>query len=81
MGARVSRYVPLAQEVASRDFPICQTYLDCVLNGCLEWGGSEAAEFFITSTGKLGFCSLSDSTSMRLRETRLALLVILHVLL
>jgi len=50
---------------AARDFPICQTYLDCVLNGCLEWGGEDVAEQFILSTGGWSEFFLNDSPLAR----------------
>ena len=47
-------WIYLAEEVsrhpASAEFPMCQTYIDVVMNGCIDWGGAEMAREFITST-------------------------------
>jgi hypothetical protein len=37
-------YVPVNSLGASQDHPICQTYIDTVLRGCLKWGGESLAE-------------------------------------
>ena len=41
--ARFWVYVPLACESASENHPICQTYVDVCVVGCLERGGAELA--------------------------------------
>ena len=46
-------YVPIEYLKPTSDFPICQTYVDCCLVGCLDWGGKAAAEDFIVNTGKI----------------------------
>eukprot|EP00039_Didymoeca_costata_P010697 m.144730 g.144730 ORF g.144730 m.144730 type:complete len:1627 (-) comp14930_c0_seq1:2155-7035(-) len=49
---RIWIYVPNDQQCKppSEDFPICQTYLDTVMEGCLQIGGTKMAEQFILST-------------------------------
>lgn len=43
-------YVPASPGFPSADCPICQSYIDVVLKGCLELGESFAAEFVRTTT-------------------------------
>eukprot|EP00041_Stephanoeca_diplocostata_P033480 m.1107732 g.1107732 ORF g.1107732 m.1107732 type:complete len:515 (+) comp24350_c0_seq20:171-1715(+) len=45
-------YVPVGDnaDLPCEDFPICQTYLDTVLEGCLEVGGRAMAEDFVRTT-------------------------------
>ncbi|CAE8639266.1 unnamed protein product [Polarella glacialis] len=45
-------YVPSASSshAPSEDFPICQTYVDTVLQGCLAWGGLALAQEWVTTT-------------------------------
>jgi hypothetical protein len=49
---RVWAYVPLKCNLhtPSRAFPICESYLDVVLHGCLEWGGEQLALSFCETT-------------------------------
>lgn len=49
---RVWAYVPLSCNLhtPSRAFPICESYLDVVLHGCLEWGGEQLALSFCETT-------------------------------
>jgi len=54
-------YVPDAHERPTSDFPVVQTYLDVVLNGCMQWGGVSAAEEFITTTGGWSEYFLNDT--------------------
>ena len=61
---RVWVYLPNAEQIkpASAGFPMCQTYIDVVLNGCLAWGGEEmAAEWCRTTEGWSNFW-LNDAT-------------------
>lgn len=46
-------YVPLPSQTmyADENHPLLQSYVDTVLQGCLEWGGQPLAEEFIFTTG------------------------------
>ena len=59
---RVWAYVPLAQNLClpSRAYPICESYLDVVLHGCLEWGGEPLALAFCETTAGWSECFLDD---------------------
>lgn len=48
-GSSVYIYVPDKNEIATREFPICQTYVDVVLEGCLAHGEEFAQEFIETT--------------------------------
>ena len=50
--ARVWTYIPTTACTleANADHPICQTYIDTVLGGCLETGGEALATEFINTT-------------------------------
>ena len=50
--ARAWTYVPSAPctAEADHDYPICQTYVDAVLGGCLECGGEDMANEFVLTT-------------------------------
>jgi len=48
-------YIPISPMPANPDFPICQSYVDTVISGCLQEGGEEFAVEFIKKT--LGWCS------------------------
>jgi len=54
--------VPLAQNLClpSRAYPICESYLDVVLHGCLEWGGEPLALAFCETTAGWSECFLDD---------------------
>lgn len=60
-------YVPEPGSVrpASEDFPICQTYLDTVLEGCLEVGGPSMAEEFVVNTYDWSEFFLDDTPTSR----------------
>ena len=45
-------YVPDCPQSADHEFPICQTYLDVILRGCLGWGGEELAREWVQTTGR-----------------------------
>ncbi len=55
--ARAWLYVPTpaASAPPSEDFPICQTYVDVCVAGCLAWGGDAFASAFLTTTH--GWCA------------------------
>eukprot|EP00993_Chasmostoma_nieuportense_P001944 NODE_2781_length_1093_cov_8.755694_g2651_i0.p1 GENE.NODE_2781_length_1093_cov_8.755694_g2651_i0~~NODE_2781_length_1093_cov_8.755694_g2651_i0.p1 ORF type:complete len:332 (+),score=58.07 NODE_2781_length_1093_cov_8.755694_g2651_i0:39-1034(+) len=58
-------FVPLAPQEPSKDYPICQSYVDVCLNGCLDWGGEPfAVEFLQTTLGWSPFF-LNDTPSSR----------------
>lgn len=59
--AAVWMYVPETHERPTSDFPVVQTYLDVVLNGCMQWGGVSAAEEFIRTTGGWSEYFLNDT--------------------
>jgi hypothetical protein len=59
--AAVWMYVPDTYERPTSDFPVVQTYLDVVLNGCMQWGGVDAAEEFILTTGGWSEYFLNDT--------------------
>ena len=44
-------YVPRETAAASEEYPICQTYVDACLVGCLERGGVELATRWVRTTG------------------------------
>lgn len=60
-------YVPLPSQTMSADenHPLLQSYVDTVLQGCLEWGGEAMAEQFIVSTGGWSTYYLNDTPSSR----------------
>lgn len=64
---RVWVYLPDPEHVrpASADFPICQTYVDVVLSGCLVWGGEEMARTFCLTTEGWSRYWLNDATQSR----------------
>jgi len=53
-------YVPEQPKYASADFPICQSYVDTVISGCLEEGGEQFARDFIMSTENWASYYLND---------------------
>lgn len=60
-------YVPLPSHThdADENHPLLQSYVDTVLQGCLEWGGEELAEEFILTTGGWSCYYLNDTPSSR----------------
>jgi len=64
-GVKIWMYVPLESVAATYDFPICQTYVDVVMLGCLEWGGEAMAEAFIQSTRGWSRFFLNDAPLSR----------------
>ena len=60
-------YVPLPSQTmyADENHPLLQSYVDTVLQGCLEWGGERMAEEFILSTGGWSCFYLNDTPSSR----------------
>ncbi|GKZ00196.1 hypothetical protein MPSEU_000972600 [Mayamaea pseudoterrestris] len=60
-------YVPQPQYCleADPDHPILQSYVDTVLQGCLEWGGGNMAQRFIHTTTSWSSYFLNDTPSSR----------------
>ncbi len=60
-------YVPIPSQnmYADENHPLLQSYVDTVLQGCLEWGGEDMAEKFILSTGGWSCFYLNDTPSSR----------------
>lgn len=60
-------YVPLPGHIhyADENHPLLQSYVDTVLQGCLEWGGPTMAEQFILTTGGWSEYFLNDTPSSR----------------
>ena len=63
--ARFWVYVPLACESASENHPICQTYVDVCVVGCLERGGAELARRWVQTTGGWSEFWLNDAPLSR----------------
>ena len=64
---RIWLYAPLPAHAAGADenHPLLQSYVDTVLQGCLEWGGEAMAEEFILTTSGWSCWFLNDCTSSR----------------
>ena len=60
-------YVPQPSQTmyADENHPLLQSYVDTVLQGCIEWGGQEMAEEFIVTTGGWSCFYLNDTPSSR----------------
>jgi hypothetical protein len=60
-------YVPIPSQTMNADenHPLLQSYVDTVLQGCLEWGGEAMAEQFIVSTDGWSTYYLNDTPSSR----------------
>lgn len=60
-------YVPLPSQTmdADENHPLLQSYVDTVLQGCLEWGGQSFAEEFLVTTGGWSSFYLNDTPSSR----------------
>jgi hypothetical protein len=60
-------YVPLASycKPAHEHNPLLQSYVDTVLQGCLEWGGEKMTDEFIETTGGWSMYFLNDTPSSR----------------
>jgi tetratricopeptide (TPR) repeat protein len=43
-------YIPVNPQSATKDYPICQTYLDTILRGCLKWGKENLAQRWVKET-------------------------------
>ena len=65
---RIWVYVPTTRTSALRvGFPICQTYVDVVVGGCLAWGGESLA---LASSRQRAVGRRSFSTTCRSRAAR-----------
>ena len=64
---RLWLYVPLSthNKPADENHPLIQSYVDTVLQGCIEWGGETFAELFIQTTGGWSTYFLNDTPSSR----------------
>ena len=64
---RVWIYIPLPSNrmTADENHPILQSYVDTVLQGCLEWGGEPMAHKFVLSTSGWSTYFLNDTPSSR----------------
>lgn len=58
-------YVPRETENANDEHPICQTYVDVCLAGCLERGGRELASRWVATTGGWSQFWLNDAPMSR----------------
>ena len=58
-------YVPDRCRSADEAHPLLQSYVDTVLQGCLEWGGEDMASRFIQTTGGWSPFFLNDTPSSR----------------
>ena len=58
-------YVPRQCFQANEDHPILQSYVDTVLQGCLEWGGEHMAKEFVETTTQWSPYFLNDTPSSR----------------
>ncbi|KAG7360875.1 tetratricopeptide repeat family protein [Nitzschia inconspicua] len=65
--SRLWLYVPLPSfsKPADENHPLLQSYVDTVLQGCLEWGGERMADIFIQTTGGWSTYFLNDTPSSR----------------
>jgi hypothetical protein len=64
-GCLIWLYVPNTTQTADETYPICQTYVDVVIGGCLEWGGEKFAKELIMSTSGWSDCFLNDAPLSR----------------
>lgn len=66
-GAKLWVYVPKQSfcAEANEDHPILQSYVDTVIQGCLQWGGEEMAEQFVVTTYCWSPYFLNDTPSSR----------------
>jgi len=58
-------YVPLEPHPPSEEHPICQTYLDVCVSGCLDAGGRAAALQWVRTTGGWSQYWLNDAPMSR----------------
>mgnify|MGYP005847741093 CR=1 FL=1 len=67
LSSKIWIYVPKESHCreADENHPLLQSYVDTVLQGCLEWGGEKMAEDFILSTGKWSSFFLNDIPNSR----------------
>jgi len=64
---RVWFYVPQPSFCveANENYPILQSYVDTVMQGCLEWGGEDMASSFVATTSSWSLFFLNDTPSSR----------------
>jgi len=64
---RVWFYVPQPSYCAeaNENHPILQSYVDTVMQGCLEWGGEDMASSFVATTSSWSSFFLNDTPSSR----------------
>lgn len=64
---KIWMYVPQPSQnrEADENHPLLQSYVDTVLQGCLEWGGEEMGIDFVLSTGSWSPYFLNDTPSSR----------------
>jgi len=62
---RIFMYVPDTPQQASKDFPICQTYVDTCLRGCFKWGGQQLMEQWVNETSGWSTYFLNDAPLSR----------------
>ena len=58
-------YVPIEPLEATKDFPICQTYVDTILRGCLKWGNTKLATQWVQETHGWSTFFLNDALMSR----------------
>jgi cation transport regulator ChaC len=58
-------YIPQEAYEANEDHPILQSYVDTVMQGCLEWGGEQMAMEFVATTSNWSPYFLNDTPSSR----------------
>mmetsp|Transcript_12529 Transcript_12529/g.19385 ORF Transcript_12529/g.19385 Transcript_12529/m.19385 type:complete len:292 (-) Transcript_12529:25-900(-) len=60
-------YIPQASSCAEADenYPLLQSYVDTVLQGCLEWGGEKLGKEFVATTDGWSSYFLNDTPSSR----------------
>lgn len=67
VGEKIWVYVPQESfcAEANEDHPILQSYVDTVMQGCLDWGGESMAEEFVATTSNFSPYYLNDTPSSR----------------
>ncbi|GAX23896.1 hypothetical protein FisN_20Hh102 [Fistulifera solaris] len=65
MPKKVWIYVPQEGQDADENHPLLQSYVDTVMQGCLEWGGQPMAREFVATTVQWSPYFLNDTPSSR----------------